>query len=180
MQTFTVPRIYTDALPRICKGKKCLNDAEKGIDLCLPCLRGKGMSDNDILIYHSRVKKKRTPADNRTIPSRPVSLGFDPDQTIYFIQQGDVGPIKIGVTRKLEDRLIALQTGNPAELRIIATISAPPALEPQLHAYFDEHRLMGEWFNPVDEVLEFAKLMRAGKLIEMLVRFEERIAEGST
>ena len=79
---------------------------------------------------------------------------------IYFVQIGADGPIKIGFTSASSpvDRLRALQVGVPYELRLLGVISGGSAQdERRLHASFDQHRLRGEWFIPVSEVLEYSE-----------------------
>jgi len=67
---------------------------------------------------------------------------------VYFIQQGDGGPIKIGYTSGLaENRLLALQTANPYPLRLLGSIrNAGKKKESELHKLFEYSRLSGEWF----------------------------------
>lgn len=96
-------------------------------------------------------------------------------ETIYFIRMGEDGPIKIGRTRDVQERLAGLQTANPYKLSILATIVAPTILELQIHAYFNEYRLEGEWFEPQPEVLEFVDLIKSSNLDEILTRFEKRV-----
>lgn len=70
---------------------------------------------------------------------------------VYFMQQGETGPIKIGVSDHPQTRRKRLQTGSPHELRIIHTFVAPDdtALENGLHKdpVLKEARMEGEWFD---------------------------------
>lgn len=78
---------------------------------------------------------------------------------IYFIQAEHGGPIKIGWTEGrpnpkygdifLERRRKSLQTGNPYPLVVRHVIAGERLEEMVLHSVFQEHRLMGEWFEPV-------------------------------
>ncbi len=79
--------------------------------------------------------------------------------SIYFIQVGLDGPIKIGKTKGNPlVRMAGLQTGIPFVLRIVAIISpARQALEGELHAKFASLRIMGEWFHPAPDLLDFIK-----------------------
>jgi hypothetical protein len=74
---------------------------------------------------------------------------------VYFMQQGETGPIKIGVSDHPQSRRKRLQTGNPHELRIIHTFVAPDdiALENGLHKdpILKEGRMEGEWFDVAEE-----------------------------
>lgn len=73
---------------------------------------------------------------------------------VYFIQDEN-GYIKIGHTKqRLAKRLSDLQTGNVAELRVVALASGDRNLEKQLHHYFNKCRIQGsEWFDPSIQLL---------------------------
>lgn len=80
---------------------------------------------------------------------------------IYFIQEGDDGPVKIGSTTKtVERRLSALQGSNPRELRLLAAVQTGVALEREFHEVFAEHRIRGEWFHPHEDILDMARIIR--------------------
>lgn len=66
---------------------------------------------------------------------------------IYFIQEGEDGPIKIGSASDPQVRLGDLQVGNPTELRIVATRAGDARFERYLHRRFVLGRLRGEWFS---------------------------------
>jgi hypothetical protein len=74
---------------------------------------------------------------------------------VYFMQQGETGPIKIGVSDHPQSRRKRLQTGSPHELRIIHTFIAPDdvTLENGLHKdpILKEGRMEGEWFDVPEE-----------------------------
>jgi len=74
---------------------------------------------------------------------------------IYFIQQGNDGAIKIGISNNFEKRLAQLQTGSPYRLKVLLTINGNERLEKQLHNKFAEFRLSGEWFKPVGQITDF-------------------------
>ncbi len=66
------------------------------------------------------------------------------------------GPVKIGVTTDLRSRLVALQSGAGAVMprginaKALAVLYAYPgdrALERQIHRYYWQRRLVGEWFS---------------------------------
>jgi hypothetical protein len=85
-------------------------------------------------------------------PSAPDLLAWDtqaPEQLafwrsrlsaapyVYFIQSGEHGPVKIGMTtRRPEGRLRKLQTGNPDELLLRHVIPDDRSTEAQLHTRF--------------------------------------------
>jgi hypothetical protein len=74
---------------------------------------------------------------------------------VYFIQAGDDGPIKIGVSRKPKRRIESLRTASPVELRLIAVIVGGEKEEQALHRRFSEDRTHGEWFRPSSDLLAF-------------------------
>lgn len=77
---------------------------------------------------------------------------------VYFIQEGDSGPIKIGFTAgRVGSRLSALQSAHSRPLRIIGTIPGDCGTEIDLHFRFSGHHIRGEWFQPSDELLVFIK-----------------------
>lgn len=78
----------------------------------------------------------------------------DPD-CVYFIQAGEGGPIKIGLTEDVTKRVAALQTGNPEKLAVLLTIPGGPKEERRMHRMFSYARITGEWFRPVPKLLRF-------------------------
>jgi hypothetical protein len=76
--------------------------------------------------------------------------------TVYFVQSGTDGPIKIGfTTRAIEQRLANLQTAHAEKLRLLAQITGDRELERELHRRFVLHRMNGEWFEPHPDVIAF-------------------------
>jgi hypothetical protein len=82
-------------------------------------------------------------------------MGKSPDH-LYFIQCGDGGPIKIGVSFDPFVRLRTLQTAAPYPLQLLHS-SGPlldaPGYEARLHKRYAAIRLHGEWFLPADSLL---------------------------
>lgn len=76
--------------------------------------------------------------------------------TVYFIQSGHEGPIKIGHTSgDVISRVNNLQTGNPSMLSVLACLDGGRALELSLHNKFAIFRFRNEWFYPSHEILSF-------------------------
>ena len=76
---------------------------------------------------------------------------------IYFIQAGNDGFIKIGSSNNVEERKKQLQTGCPDELKILfqyGGILGNEYPECDLHGYFKEFRVRGEWFYPSENSLQ--------------------------
>lgn len=75
---------------------------------------------------------------------------------LYAVQAVHGGPIKIGycaARANLAQRVKSLQTGNPYQLQVVATIPGTPADERRLHLEFDRFRLSGEWFHPAKPIV---------------------------
>lgn len=74
---------------------------------------------------------------------------------IYFIQSEDGGPIKIGTTIRLSQRLKQLAAESGGNLRVLAVTDGDRKIERMLHERFDYLRVTGEWFEPGDDLTGF-------------------------
>ena len=72
---------------------------------------------------------------------------------IYFLQQSDNGPIKIGKTDNLKNRIRELRNASPYSLNLLKTI--PGNNERKYHFKFKKYQIKGEWFEPSEELLKF-------------------------
>jgi hypothetical protein len=84
-------------------------------------------------------------------PRRRAILGA----TIYFVQAGGAGPIKIGISVDLAARLRQLQDNNHERLRLLRSIKGTDAQEKLIHRRFSHLRVRGEWFRSEPELLSF-------------------------
>ena len=75
---------------------------------------------------------------------------------VYFIQAGDGGPVKIGIADDVASRLASLQTGCPAQLKILRLVRGDRPTEIEMHIRFARQRLRGEWFSFDPEMLSVA------------------------
>ena len=69
---------------------------------------------------------------------------------VYLIQCVDTTYYKIGITRQnVEDRVKALQTGSPHELKLVMMFLSKNAEEAEawVHKALAQHRRRGEWFD---------------------------------
>ena len=71
---------------------------------------------------------------------------------VYFIQQGECGPIKIGQSHTPNDRLKRLRKTIKEKLSIILVVDGHFTSEYALHEYLKEYCIGGEWFKPTKEV----------------------------
>jgi hypothetical protein len=67
---------------------------------------------------------------------------------IYFIGDGDLGPVKIGFSGQsdLKLRLGQLQTASPNQLEVLGFFNGYMKSEQKVHCLLASHRLCGEWF----------------------------------
>jgi len=78
--------------------------------------------------------------------------------SIYFIQANIGGPIKIGWSANVPNRVESFQLGCPFTLVVLGQIDgAAVSDEKELHRKFADYRLHGEWFTPATELLSFIK-----------------------
>ncbi len=83
---------------------------------------------------------------------------------LYVIQEGESGPLKVGVAGHPVRRLASLQCGNHRKLHLRAVfrgacLGDAAAVEKQALESFKSHRLLGEWMNvPASTLLAFLRL----------------------
>lgn len=87
--------------------------------------------------------------------------------SVYFIQAGDGGLIKIGHARSVTQRLAALQTGSSKTLRVLHEMRGGALEEQGLHGALRRHRIQGEWFAPHPEVLNCIARLKGEKPKEL-------------
>jgi Meiotically up-regulated gene 113 len=79
---------------------------------------------------------------------RPALSG-EREAVLHVIQRGDGGPIKVGISRNLKNRVKALQTGSAEKLQVLRVYKMAD-VERAVHAELERRsRLEGEWF-PAD------------------------------
>jgi hypothetical protein len=72
---------------------------------------------------------------------------------IYFIKRPNDGRIKIGTSVRLVDRLKQLACEFGEGLAVLAVVDGHKDEERSLHRRFAHLRVVGEWFEPGDELL---------------------------
>lgn len=93
-------------------------------------------------------------------PKSPFDKKGRWNNLVYFIQGEDGGPIKIGYTTDLGERLLSLQASSPVMLRTISCFPATMDDERELHKAFEYCRSHFEWFHPDDSLQLFSKSFR--------------------
>lgn len=88
-------------------------------------------------------------------------------KSVYFLKPvNQCGPIKIGVSDDVKNRLRTYSSWSPVPLELIVAIPGSYALERSLHeslAYAHSHL---EWFHPVDELLNGIHALLQGGDVE--------------
>lgn len=95
---------------------------------------------------------------------------------IYLITCNKTNSCKIGYSLSPENRLAQLQTGNPFSLELVATTEGGIEKERELHNFFKQYRLSGEWFDYNREIKQFFKVEESYLIYPSMVL----ILKGST
>lgn len=76
------------------------------------------------------------------------------ESVIYFVQAADgTGPIKVGFSANLENRLAAYRLHSPVKVRLLARVPGGRDLESALHRALSEDHSHGEWHHPSPRLL---------------------------
>ena len=104
----------------------------------------------------SKYQRLRAAQSKFPAPSAPAIEESEP--CVYFVRLGEGGPVKIGFTLILKQRLSQLQTSAAEPLQVLGTIpGATRALEKRLHRQFSHLRTSGEWFAAEEELLDWIR-----------------------
>lgn len=79
--------------------------------------------------------------------------------SVYFVQAGDGGPIKIGFARNVPMRLVKMRVDCPIPLTVLAIAEGGADYERELQLRFRKHLRRGEWFDPAPELLALIATM---------------------
>lgn len=88
---------------------------------------------------------------------------------IYVIRSGETNYYKIGVCEGvLQQRLTALQCGNPEKLTVIHTVKVkdPYAIEHRIHKYLEHLHYSGEWYDLYDSNIAITAIRACSELPE--------------
>lgn len=86
---------------------------------------------------------------------------------VYFCKPvGVAGPIKIGCTSYLEERINALMDWSPVDLELIVCIPGNLQLERKIQNLFVEAHIRKKWFHPVPDMLKGIEGLKAGVAVE--------------
>lgn len=70
--------------------------------------------------------------------------------------------VKFGASNDPEERVKALQTGNPFQITLLLKLKYGGTfnIESSIHKYFGENREIGEWFVIDNKVKDFVKYLK--------------------
>jgi hypothetical protein len=111
---------------------------------------------------------------------RFVSLMNSEDPLLYFIQSGDDGPIKIGLSKNIRARLNQLQTSHHESLSVIGICRGGYFEERHLHKTFAAFHMKGEWFVPDIKILEYISehsLIKVSRVEDQLSKLKNTVAQ---
>jgi len=137
------------------------------LNVCRECSREKiKIAQEQLRLYWVRAGKKERERAQKS--QKKSVLLASPVTNMYILQATGSGLIKIGVSKNIEKRLVALQTGSPFKLIVVRLIDKIPfLLEKELHDQLSGYRLHGEWFK--EDVLAFID----NRIDAILQKFEE-------
>jgi hypothetical protein len=105
-------------------------------------------------VIHVETTERREVASGARTYADLGKLGKSHPGSVYFVRVlTDPPSIKIGHTRHLNDRLIALQRDCPWPIEMLTVVEGSRALEMRFHAKFFTDHVRGEWFRATDELL---------------------------
>lgn len=145
----TLPRFWWLAVLEFGNGVVTVSPVPSPAECVVAVLRRMGVTETRF-----RVEEAEPTSIHPWLESRRAAV---PDKrSVYFIQAGDDGLIKIGVAGNAYQRLAGLQTSSPVPLRLVAAISGVGQVrEVELHKRFAHLRAHGEWFHPTPELLAY-------------------------
>jgi hypothetical protein len=119
--------------------------------VCVECLKQSDSEEErkytgELIISDVNIFDTKIPG-LKTIERNP---GF-----IYFIQGERGGPIKIGYTTDVMNRLKTLQTGYPYPLKLLLAIHGSLEKERNIQKEFINIKLQGEWFEPSEKLINY-------------------------
>ena len=82
-------------------------------------------------------------------------IDIDSGKTVYFIEDANGGLVKIGYATDITRRLQTLQTATSHKLKLLGLTFGGPEKEKEIQEKFQHLRIVGEWFRPSIELLNF-------------------------
>lgn len=124
-----------------------------------------GKSIDDLLPERLRRPEPPQPEEMASVgpPERPTEKRKkEHDGWVYFIQAGDHGPIKIGITSTVHHRFVNMQVASAVRLFFLGAFRGNGHVEDDLQYEFGPFRFRGEWYWPHPTLLERIALLTDG------------------
>ena len=74
---------------------------------------------------------------------------------VYVFQMGLAGPLKIGFSTNVGQRLETIQHHSPFDMHRLVAFEGTVEDEAALHRRFAKFRMRGEWFLPASEIIDY-------------------------
>ena len=76
-------------------------------------------------------------------------------EQVYFMRYGTSNRVKIGYTKRMNQRRCGLEGGTPEDLHLLATVTGGREQEYRLHKRFAAYRIKGEWYKLEGKLAEY-------------------------
>ena len=76
-------------------------------------------------------------------------------EQVYFMRYGTSNRVKIGFTKRMNQRKNGLESGTPENLHLLATVTGGRPQEKRLHKRFAAYRIKGEWYKLEGKLAEY-------------------------
>jgi hypothetical protein len=94
---------------------------------------------------------------------------------VYFLQGKIGGPVKIGWTLDMDNRLKQIQSYSPDKLTIVWSTEGTRSKEAHYHRLLKSNRIHGEWFKFTIEVLSFVRWLIKQDCTNKLTSLKKRL-----
>lgn len=125
---------------------RALKRAIEGIESLGPLQVQQHLDECEVLAH--KLEIYRAEADKRL-------LAKELSTKVYFLSDSNAATVKIGFSKDVDSRIIALQTSNTNPLVLLGSIPGGRVTERVLHAKFRRFRIKGEWFTAAPELLQY-------------------------
>jgi len=96
---------------------------------------------------------------------------------IYFVTARDIGRVKIGFSEDPRNRFVKIRADSPVPLALERICEGDVEVERAIHAMFEHHRVVGEWFSLSDEVelfmLTLDEVVKAEKKVSLNKKLQQ-------
>jgi hypothetical protein len=134
---------------------------------------GEDMKEHAVAVLDQFARDLQVDPHRDLTPKAMRKPGF-----IYFATcDRDNFPIKIGFAVDVDARLASLQCALPYQLIILATMPGMISDELALHIGFSQYRLLGEWFERSQELMDYIGKIKHAVRVSQWRREHLRVVE---